>query len=467
MLAFMRIVGYARLSRATREESTSIVRQREIIAKTCDARGFDLVDTIEDVDVSATRSRLDRPGLHEVRRIIAAGEADAVMVWRLDRLVRSVVDVGILLDEGLQIISATEALDTTSPMGRAMVEILQVFASMEAKTTGLRVADSQRYLRKVGRFPGGVIPYGYRTVPHPDGIGRALEPDPAEAVVVRRIVDAVLAGESIYSVAQTLSAEGIRPRRSPEWSVTSIRQMLRADALLGRTRSQGELVRDETGVPVEFWPPLVTVEEVERLRALTEPQPQPDGQARGRRKANRLLSGLLTCPTCGGALVVNSRANQPTLYGCASRARGRVCAKGIVIDCERVEAEVTRQFLKVVGHYSVVEPRTVAREVAGLAAVEEAIRHTTDALREPDADVLSLVDRLNSLRTERERLDALPYSAAVEMVETGETFAEAWARHDTMGRRALLLTSGVSIGVAPARQRGTWDPSRVSLSFAG
>ncbi|MDR6171949.1 recombinase family protein [Curtobacterium sp. SORGH_AS_0776] len=172
----MRVIGYARLSRASREESTSIVRQRELIEKTCELRGMELVQTIVDDNVSATRSRLDRPGLSRVRRMIADGEADAVMVWRLDRLVRSVVDVGVLLDEGLQIISATESLDTISPMGRAMVEILQVFASMEAKTIGLRVSASQEHLRKTGRFPGGVVPYGYRAVPHPGGVGRALEP---------------------------------------------------------------------------------------------------------------------------------------------------------------------------------------------------------------------------------------------------------------------------------------------------
>jgi len=149
----MRIIGYVRLSRAHREESTSIERQRAVIRATCEARGFALVEICEDPDASATKTRLDRPGLSRVRQLIRDGDADAVMVWRLDRLVRSVVDVGVLLDEGLHIISATESLDTTSPMGRAMVEILQVFASMEAKTTGLRVSASQEHLRRVGRCP--------------------------------------------------------------------------------------------------------------------------------------------------------------------------------------------------------------------------------------------------------------------------------------------------------------------------
>ena len=56
----VRIIGYVRLSRASREESTSVVRQREIIEKTCAARDFELVDIVEDVDVSAILSFLER-----------------------------------------------------------------------------------------------------------------------------------------------------------------------------------------------------------------------------------------------------------------------------------------------------------------------------------------------------------------------------------------------------------------------
>lgn len=115
----MRVVGYARLSRAT-EEITAIVRQRQAIADTARARGWELVGIEEDNDVSANRTRLNRPGLNAARERLARDEADAVLVWKLDRLARSVVDFGLLFDSGLQIISCTESLDTTTAMGRAM-----------------------------------------------------------------------------------------------------------------------------------------------------------------------------------------------------------------------------------------------------------------------------------------------------------------------------------------------------------
>lgn len=470
----MKIVGYVRLSRASREESTSITRQRELIARTCELRGLELIETVDDIDVSATKTRLKRPGLRRVRQLIADGDADAVMVWRLDRLVRSVVDVGVLLDEGLQIISATESLDTTSPMGRAMVEILQVFASMEAKTIGLRVSASQEHLRKVGRFPGGVVPYGYRSVPHPTGAGRALEPDPAEAAVVRRVADEVLAGSSVYAACVRLNEEGIPPRRADQWGPTALQRILRSNAVLGRVKARGEILRDDkTGLPLVFWEPLLGVAEVERLRELTEWAPTP-GRAeatrvgRTRRRASRMLSGFLTCPGCGGNLIPKKRpAPGRDIYACQAAAQGRVCSGGIAVECERVEDEVSRQFLALVGGYLVTEKVLSRRDVAHLAGVEESICETADALREPGADVAALVERLKKLHAERERLDAEPVEPIVEYVETDRTFAQAWALSSWRDRRGMLEAAGAVVAVAPAKRRGRWDPERVHLQLNG
>ena len=441
-----------------------------MIARTCELRGLELIEIVEDVDVSATRSRLDRPGLRRVRALIADGSADAVMVWRLDRLVRSVVDVGVLLDEGLQIISATESLDTTSPMGRAMVEILQVFASMEAKTIGLRVSASQEHLRKVGRFPGGVVPYGYRSVPHPTSVGRALEPHPTEAAVVRRVADEVLAGSSVYAACARLNADGIKPRRAEQWAPTALQRMLRSNAVLGRVRARGELIRDnETGLPIVFWEPLLTVADVERLRTLTDwtatPGRSEATQAGRRRKASRLLSGYLRCTGCGGSLIAKKRAQGRDIYACQAASQGRVCERGIAIECERVEEEVARKLLRTIGQFEVVVPEISVREPAEIAAVEEAIRDTTEALRRPDADLGALIDRLTRLRAERERVVALPTTPTVELVETGQTFREAWPELDMQGRRRILEAAGLEVTLTPARQRGRWDPERVQITI--
>jgi site-specific DNA recombinase len=465
----VKIIGYVRLSRAT-EESTSIARQRQVLAQVCETRGWQLVGIEEDNDVSASRARLNRPGLNAVRQAVRDGRADAVLVWRLDRLARSVVDFGTLLDEGLQIISATEPLDTTSSMGRAMAEILQVFAAMEARAIGARVSSARRHLPTVGRFPGGPPPYGYRPTAHPSGVGRALEHDPEEARVVRRIVDEVLAGRSIAAIVGDLNADGIPPRRGPSWHLATVTRMLRSDSLRGRVRSGGVVVRDETGLPVEAWPPLVTPEEGEILRARFTRTPNPgraEESALGRRRASRMLSGVILCHSCGRPLTARHTKSETlrSTYSCMTRTRGLVCASPVNVRADEADREVERRFLAAFGRLPVVELREVVRDDLRIRDVEAAIADTTDELRRPDADLGALVDRLTSLRTERERLADLPSVPTVEAVETGYTFAEAWATGDYLARRSLLQASGAVVELHPPAIRGKWNADRISVEF--
>jgi hypothetical protein len=124
--------------------------------------------------------------------------------------------------------------------------------------------------------------------------------------------------------------------------------------------------------------------------------------------------------------------------------------------------------LAAVGRLQVVEAREHIREVVGLAEVEEAIRHTTDALRAPDADLDDLVTRLARLRGDRERLASGPVEPIVELIETGRTFAETWTDTDLLGRQRLFDAAGLVVRVAgravPGRAR--WDASRVTIEFA-
>lgn len=94
--------------------------------------------------------------------------------------------------------------------------------------------------------------------------------------------------------------------------------------------------------------------------------------------------------------------------------------------------------MEVVGHYEVVEHRAVLRDDVGLAEIEEAIAHTTNAMRAPDADLPGLMEVLRGLNESRAELSAAPRGSTMEVVETGETYRERWDNSDTDGRRAML-----------------------------
>ncbi len=465
-MAPTRVVGYVRLSRES-ADSTSVARQRQVIEATAASRGWELLGIVEDVDVSASKRRLDRPGLTQVRELIAAGKASAVLVWRLDRLARSVVDFGTLLDEGLNVVSCTEPLDTTSAMGRAMAEVLQVFAALESRTIGDRLRNTIAYRVGQGdRWRGGPTPYGYKSVPHPSGDGKTLVVDPVEADYVRQAADIVLAGGTLYKAMRALTAAGSTPRRAEAWSLSSLRVVLTGDSALGRQSRHGQPIRDDEGLLVAPWEPILPVEHVERLRAILAPRPLTET----RRKASRVLSGLLLCAACGSRLRVNSRRSAGEhieSYGCRANGDGRSCPQPASINAGLVEEFLIGEFLDTIGGMSVVERREVLRDAAGLAEVHEAIAHTTDAMREPGADIATLVARLSSLSASRDELAARPTAPAVEVVETGETYREQWERSGPDERRAMLARTlnGPVIVKAIGRGYKRIDDDRVAAPW--
>jgi site-specific DNA recombinase len=481
----MRILGYVRLSSLT-EESTSPTRQREIIEKTCAARDWQLIDVIQDIDVSASKKRLDRPGIRELRERIKAGEADAVMVWRLDRIARSVVDFGTLLDDGMQIVSATEPLDLTSSMGRAMAEVLQVFAAMESANIGTRVAGAVKFMRQNGRFPGGIVPFAYWPAPNPNGPGRILRPHPPEAAIVREVADRIIEGESLTKIVADLDRRAVPTSRSAlrlaemagrptegldrgTWRLSGVRQVWTADYLLGRATENGELVRDSNGIPAQVFEPVLDLATLTRLRArLGNPRKSEAASTPRRTRAARLLSGVAHCAYCERRMYVGTANGKPT-YRCPQGGPPGSCP-GVRVNADVVEEFVVDRYLAVVGRNPEVEwvdEVTDPGTAADLAEAESAIQETLGALGSDDADVPSLMRRLEALKEHRAELRSRPATVRTTARPTGRTLAEAWAAQTDVDRRRALLLEGIdSVAVASAVARGNvFDAERVAINW--
>jgi hypothetical protein len=376
--------------------------------------------------------------------------------------------MGTLLDEGLQVVSCTEPLDTTSPMGRAMVEILQVFAALESSTIGQRVRSARDYLASQHRHPGGSIPYGYTSIPHPSGQGRALAVDPAEAAHVRAAANHVLAGASLYSTLDVLTARGSTPRRAEAWSLSSLRVVLTGDAILGRITHRGAVVRDKSGMPVQPWPPVLPLADVERLRALLAPR-KGRGQ-HARKRSTRLLSGLVECAGCGGRMRVatSTQANGRTVlrYACRAKADGRHCPHPTSVTCEQLERHLVDGLLGMFGDVPVTEKVVTVRDLPELAEVTAALEDLGRSITRPGADVTVLAQQIAELQERRDALNATPAEPVVEYVETGQTYEEWWNGHEDVAQRRdfLRATGFVPVRIKPGeRGRKGLDPDRVEL----
>lgn len=178
------------------------------------------------IDDGYSGSTLDRPGMNKLRHAVKLGLVDCVIVYKLDRLARNVVDaVDLVLKEWqdlTHIKSVCEPIDTTTAVGRQVFVMLTGFADWERATIRDRLMSGKIALVKKGKDPGGLRPYGYVKGDEPNTF--AIEPN--EAAVVRRMFEMYAEGSSFNQIARTLNTEGIVTRRGKEWTAPSVRCIL-------------------------------------------------------------------------------------------------------------------------------------------------------------------------------------------------------------------------------------------------
>ena len=169
------------------QEFNSLAAQREA----CEAyirsqqhEGWALAKTRYD-DGWFSGGSMERPALQQLLTDIRTGRIDIVVVYKVDRLTRSLADFARLVEifdkEGVSFVSVTQQFNTTSSMGRLTLNVLLSFAQFEREVTGERIRDKIAASKQKGLWMGGNVPLGY------DASGRTLVINPAEAETVRQI----------------------------------------------------------------------------------------------------------------------------------------------------------------------------------------------------------------------------------------------------------------------------------------
>jgi len=153
---------------------------------------------------------MERPGLKALLADIAAGRIDVVVVYKVDRLTRSLADFARIVDcfdvKGVSFVSVTQSFNTTSSMGRLTLNVLLSFAQFEREVTAERIRDKIAASKRKGIFMGGPVPLGYRVA------NRKLVIDEEEAQTVRLIFATYLRTKSTIATANELRRMGIRTR---------------------------------------------------------------------------------------------------------------------------------------------------------------------------------------------------------------------------------------------------------------
>ena len=362
---------YARQS-VERSDSISIEQQTEMCRY--EARG-------EECRVYADRGysgkNMNRPQFSQMMKDIGNGLIDTVVVYRLDRISRSIVDFSNMMtvfgNHGVKFISATEKFDTSSPIGNAMLNICIVFAQLERETIQKRVADAYFSRSRKGFFMGGPVPYGFRRVPVMiDGVNTSMfEPDEEEAKAVRLIFGMYAEYKTAYGdIVRKLVDLGIQIR-GRKWERSRIREMIlnplyvRADkAVLELFRSEGAAVEENengfSGVNGCYCYKEGTVRKRKgnsfegchivpapgegivdsalwlkcRKKCIADKKASPVRKAR-----NSWLCGKIKCLCCGYALVVKRGGGRDIRYlMCSERLRNGECSAETIYADEAEEA---------------------------------------------------------------------------------------------------------------------------------
>ncbi len=193
-----RIALLLRVSSEEQRERETIEIQEEFLEQYCGLYQLDVADIYKDDGVSGTIPLHERPAGRRLLEDAREGKFDSVLVYKLDRLGRSllvIVDAHDRLQQaGVALRSATEPVDTSTPSGRLIFQMLASFAEYERGTIRERTqAGLHRALRN-SKFSGR-IPYGYRRSPDETGLTLVEE----EAQVVRQIIANIAAGATLYS----------------------------------------------------------------------------------------------------------------------------------------------------------------------------------------------------------------------------------------------------------------------------
>lgn len=349
----IRAVAYLRLSRAKPKPGDTEVGLDTQLAgcqRAIEVLGGAIAATEQDI---LAGDRIDRPGLWRAIERIRTGEANALIVYAIDRFGRDSVQQGVAVHAiraaGGRLISATQNLEE-GPLGEFMRHVYEFAGAIELASIRERTARGiDAKFRQAKRYkPGKRPPYGYRRVADSSGVV-TYEMDPAEAAAVRHIFTQRAAGVSLRQIVLRLNADGILSPLGGKWNPSTLHDI----ANRGKTYATGEhecwltrIERDANNVPYVVdrppeerytvsMPTIIDVETWQRAEAAAKRHVWFSRRSDRPAEYGLLRYGFARCAYCGRALAV-SRGS----YVCSQHGNQRPCTTPPTITVESLDSPI-------------------------------------------------------------------------------------------------------------------------------
>ena len=424
--------GYIRVSSDEQaQHGISVDAQRAILEAWATMSGQGPIRLYEDPGFSGKNTA--RPALRQLLADVRAGDISVVVVWKLDRLSRSLRDTLAIIEDdfqprGVSLVSTTESIDTATPAGRMMLNMLASFAQLEREQDSDRVVMAHKHLARDCRYLGGHVALGYRV-----DEDRRFALDPATAPVVRHVFELYLGRAGYAEILAYLNGEASGFfRRTTPWKKADLNYLLHNEIYAGvYTRRIGadrrskvsspEVIRVPGGVPA-----ILSPDEWARVCALREQNRAAVGAFTARTVYP--LTGLVRCAVCGRLMPLNhgGKARDGSVeryYTCRNRcvrpARLETLEAAVwpALDALAAQEDAVRSCCRIANDYSAAARAdrlaAAAPLRADLARTRREIAKITDFVKAQGADTSpSLAAELRRLEAAAASLEARLAAAA-------------------------------------------------------
>jgi site-specific DNA recombinase len=297
-------------------------------------------------DGGFTGANIERPALQKLLADVAARKVDSVIVYKVDRLSRSLLDFARIMEvldkQGVSFVSVTQQLNTNSPMGRLTLNVLLSFAQFEREIISERTRDKKSAARRKGMWMGGYPVLGYDA----DANTRRLVENPTEAEQVRGIFTLFLQKRSAVATLDEIHRRGWKLK---SWRTRSGKEHLGQSfdrpalvRLLTNVLYVGEVNHKGTVYPGEH-SAIVDRKVFDRANRLLRGSSRSKA-ARERSQHEAAFRGLIYCAVCGSSMVYGFTTNHGRKYPyyicLTAQKRGAKACPGQVITSDRIEKSV-------------------------------------------------------------------------------------------------------------------------------
>ncbi len=440
-------------------EFNSLDAQREACEayiKSQTAEGWQLVPGRYE-DGAYSGGNLDRPALQQLLKDIDGGLVDVIVVYKIDRLTRSLADFAKLVEvfdaKKISFVAITQQFNTTTSMGRLTLNILLSFAQFERELSSERVRDKIAASRKKGKWTGGSVPLGY------DSVDKKLVVNKEEAKTVRLIFSRYLVLKSFQKLVDELNEKGIVSKKRDLKSGTSggvtftygpLAYLLKNRTYLGETGHKGAWFPGEHEAIVD---PQIFEQVQELLKANLL------GRTGRREQSGALLTGILFDDR-GNRMSPSFTVKRGVRYysyvsSAVLRGRGSEAGSAIRITAEELEravVEAVREQTGTLNDNSAVVPKNIIdKHVERIVLDSKTIAITLRAIEDRPSTVIDIpraapvTRRQNQIERANEDPAPKPNPQLVQAVVR----AHAWLRMLSAGRYETIESLAKSVGVHP------------------